>query len=327
MGFFKSLLKEIAGEAIGDIAGDAVGSVAEKAASKATEKAVDHLMSDNNKQQTEPAPQQQVPQQQAPQQQATPAPQQQTNSGMLYDPALENLINVAVADGELTEKEKQILFRKAEAAGIDLDEFEMVLEARLFEKKQEMQAKAQTQALQNVQIQQAQAAAMAPKPTKSGEISKCPGCGAMIEAFSTHCPQCGYEFNNREASASFTRLMNELKAAEATRTTGSDIRSAMFGQAFGDPVTNKKKTIISNFPIPNTKADILEFVTMAAPLAVKKGGFMTQNHPDNKLHNDLVGAWQDKLKQVVMKARFSMKEDKKTLAEIEDIVRQCGVKI
>ncbi|MBQ5895480.1 MAG: hypothetical protein IIW75_02790 [Bacteroidaceae bacterium] len=140
MGFFKSLLAEIAGDAIGDIAGDAVGSVAEKAASKATEKAVDHLMSDNNKQQTEPAPQQQATQQQATQQQATPAPQQQTNSGMLYDPALENLINVALADGELTEKEKQILFRKAEAAGIDLDEFEMVLEARLFEKKQEMQA-------------------------------------------------------------------------------------------------------------------------------------------------------------------------------------------
>ena len=185
-----------------------------------------------------------------------------------------------------------------------------------------MQAKAQSQAIQNVQPQKV----AAPKSTKYGDVNKCPSCGAMIETFSTHCTQCGFEFSGIEASASFTRLMNELNAADATRTVSTDFNAAMFG-AFGDPVTNKKKTIISNFPIPNTKADILEFVTMAAPLAVKKGNFMTQNHPDNKLHNHLVGAWQDKLKQVVMKARFSMREDKRTIAEIEEIVRQCGVKI
>ena len=45
----------------------------------------------------------------------------------MYNEQIENLINLALADGELSEKEKQILFKKAEAAGIDLDEFEMVL--------------------------------------------------------------------------------------------------------------------------------------------------------------------------------------------------------
>ena len=53
----------------------------------------------------------------------------------MYNEQLENLINRALSDGELTEKEKQILFKKAEAAGIDLDEFEMVLDAKLYEKK------------------------------------------------------------------------------------------------------------------------------------------------------------------------------------------------
>jgi len=36
---------------------------------------------------------------------------------------------MALMDGELTEKEKQVLFKNAEALGIDLDAFEMVLEA------------------------------------------------------------------------------------------------------------------------------------------------------------------------------------------------------
>jgi uncharacterized tellurite resistance protein B-like protein len=47
----------------------------------------------------------------------------------MYNEQLEKLIEMALLDGVLTEKEKQVLFKKAEALGIDLDEFEMVLEA------------------------------------------------------------------------------------------------------------------------------------------------------------------------------------------------------
>jgi hypothetical protein len=53
-----------------------------------------------------------------------------TNEGM-YSSKLENLIDLALSDGELTEKEKQVLFKKAELEGIDLDEFEMVLDSKL----------------------------------------------------------------------------------------------------------------------------------------------------------------------------------------------------
>ena len=51
----------------------------------------------------------------------------------MYNEQLENLINAALADGVLTEKEKQILFKRAQSMEIDLDEFEMVLDARLVE--------------------------------------------------------------------------------------------------------------------------------------------------------------------------------------------------
>ena len=56
----------------------------------------------------------------------------------MYDPKIEELINAALADGVLTEKEKQVLFKRAESMGIDLDEFEMVLQSKLYDKQKEI---------------------------------------------------------------------------------------------------------------------------------------------------------------------------------------------
>ena len=60
----------------------------------------------------------------------------------MYNEQIESLITAALADGVLTEKEKQILFKKAEAMGIDRDEFELVLVGRLAKRKKEMEAQA-----------------------------------------------------------------------------------------------------------------------------------------------------------------------------------------
>lgn len=60
----------------------------------------------------------------------------------MYNEKLEALITAALADGVLTDKEKNLLFKKAEAMGIDLDEFELVLNGRLAKRKKEMEAQA-----------------------------------------------------------------------------------------------------------------------------------------------------------------------------------------
>jgi hypothetical protein len=54
----------------------------------------------------------------------------------MYSEKLEKLIEHALADGVLMEKEKQVLLKNAEAEGVDPDEFEVILEARLYEKQQ-----------------------------------------------------------------------------------------------------------------------------------------------------------------------------------------------
>ena len=95
----------------------------------------------------------------------------------MYNEQLEQLIDAALADGVLTEKEKQILFKKAQTFGIDLDEFEMVLDARLVKLQKEQQA-------------------AAPKSNKYADVKKCPACGSIIPPNTKVCPGCGMVFAN-----------------------------------------------------------------------------------------------------------------------------------
>ena len=239
----------------------------------------------------------------------------------MYNEKLDKLIEMALMDGELTEKEKQVLFKYAETMGVDLDEFEMVLEAKLFEKQKSMeQEKPKTKEA-------------APKSDKFGDVKKCPACGSMVQSFQIKCIDCGHEFSNIESNASINKLFEMLNDAENERKDeGMSVGKAlggMFANAYGlgggDKVDSKKKTIISNFPIPTTKDDIVEFLSLAVPKAKTVGNFLTKSQPENKGHNDFVNVWKTKCEQIIMKARFSMKDDKKTLEEIEHYAKQIGV--
>jgi len=118
----------------------------------------------------------------------------------MYNEQLESLITAALTDGELNEKEKQILFKKAESFGIDLDEFEMILQSRLYDKQQSMPK-------QNIEE-----TAAAPKSDKFGDVKKCPACGGILQSFQTKCDDCGHEFRNIDAVGSAQKLFDLLQA-------------------------------------------------------------------------------------------------------------------
>jgi hypothetical protein len=95
----------------------------------------------------------------------------------MYSEQIENLINHALVDGELTETEKQVLLKKAEEEGIDLAEFEMVLNAKLYERKQS-QAKTATPTVTAPNQQQ-----FSMNETNINTINDKPGIGWQILAF------------------------------------------------------------------------------------------------------------------------------------------------
>lgn len=147
----------------------------------------------------------------------------------MYDEKLEQLIDAALADGELTEKEKQVLFKKAQALGVDLDEFEMMLDARL---------------VKSQKAEQEKTASSAPKSNKFGDVKKCPACGALVQSYQGVCPECGYAFEGVGANEAVKELSNLLQRESST---------------------DKLQQIIDSYPIPMDKASLLSFITWIRP--------------------------------------------------------------
>jgi hypothetical protein len=224
----------------------------------------------------------------------------------MYNEQIENLINLALADGELTEKEKQILFKKAEALGIDLDEFEMVLDAKLFEKQTPKKTEISTSA---------------PKSDKLGDIKKCPSCGSIAESFSLKCDECGYEFRNVEANQSVKKLTEELARIDSEFHSETSIKSkSTFNDEVDEYITKEERRkeeeyrkkefykrqseAIKNFPIPNTKDDILELLYFVTPKANEVVGIFS-------LESIKANAWKNKLIEIKSRAKSASQNDPK----------------
>lgn len=226
------------------------------------------------------------------------------------NPEIEKLIDIALADGEVTEKESAIILRKAQSLGEDKDEVEMVLDGKIALLRKE---------------QNSTQSNLSSKSKKEGDLKKCPSCGAPVKSFATQCPDCGHEFRGIKSASSIERLYDELQKIEESERS----RQRSWAQKIdGDlgiqrSVATRQASAISSFPVPNTKEDLLEFLIIASSEAKKKlSMFIMHAHP----YAILKKAWKSKCEQVITKARFSMKEDKQTLEEIESYAKQLKIK-
>ena len=253
----------------------------------------------------------------------------------MLTPELEQLIQYALEDGVLTDKERSVLMRKAQDAGVDLDEFEMILDAKLHE------------------IQKA-AAAEAPKPSsnKHGEVRKCPACGAMVSAFTTRCSECGFEFNNVEANKSANTLFEKLQALEmekarelatheesknkqlmalSERHNSGGTLTKIFANN-GDAQNEERDDLIRTFEkgaqqierkymdakinmikvyaVPNTKGDLLELLSMASSSAYDNDGVIGREEE----------VWLQKTDQVYQKLVICAAGDTITLNQATNMI-------
>ena len=182
----------------------------------------------------------------------------------MYNEQLEQLIDAALTDGVLTEKEKQILFKKAQAMGVDLDEFEMVLDARLVKLKKDAEEKAKSSA---------------PKSNKYGDVKKCPACGAIVPQLTGFCAECGYEFSNVGATLSSQTLADKIeKIRKETAQKKSDLRvSGLYSSSkkegehrspleealrdIDSDEDDRIDSLVETYPIPNTKGELYDFIS------------------------------------------------------------------
>jgi hypothetical protein len=239
-------------------------------------------------------------------------------------PEIRELIKLAMADGEITEKKRAIILRKAENLGEDKDEVEMIIDGEV--------ALAAKEQIANQSVAQ-------PKSNKEGVFKKCPSCGAAVQSFTTVCTECGYEYQDKNVSKTAQELFDLLAAAEKEERRKPDKKVNIWVGGPGaaammkeEAVVQRLVNIVANFPIPTTKTDILEFLSHAVPLAKNKPvqqKVQWMKIPFNgaeKAQLRLAETWYAKANQVIIKARFSMKDDKKTVDQIENCAKQLGIK-
>lgn len=139
-----------------------------------------------------------------------------------------------------------------------------------------------------------------------GTIRKCPNCGTQLPGLTAVCPQCGYEITGIGAVGSVREFFK----------TYQNERSA-----------ERRLDLVKNYPVPNTKEDIIEFALLAAQQVKSLLASVSAITPpqrsslkENVSKQDFFSAWKGKLEQINMKADIVFANDIKTLEQIHKII-------
>ena len=138
------------------------------------------------------------------------------------------------------------------------------------------------------------------KVVYDGEIHKCPNCGEVMDSFVSRCPSCGYELRGTQATNSVRELIYKLDCVNRERYN-QPVRKRL-EKVFVDD--DEKINLIMNFPVPNTKEDILEFAILAANNIDYKQYGIGNSGVFSKNQRAVSDAWISKLNQTYEKAKI-----------------------
>ena len=237
----------------------------------------------------------------------------------MFSKELEALINASLEDGVLEEYEKAAIVKRAKSEGVDITELEIYINSILQKRKRDHDL---AEDAKQEKIDQRKREAF-------GRV--CPNCGRQVPPMTLKC-ECGYEFTQQRTISSIQLLSEKLSNVTLTKAEEREIEEAASTDQIAKRETfivNKKIDIISIFPVPNTKEDIIEFLSLAIAGANKKLGFMdiktncykavaiagiiipvvgwligavflmTKSFAEEKLKK----AWREKFEQVLLKGR------------------------
>jgi len=172
-------------------------------------------------------------------------------------PEIEKLIDLALADGQITEKERHVILKKAAELGVDADEVEMTLDGKLH-----------------------QLEATKPKQKeKVGSIKTCPACGTSVKPFTEECADCGHVYRHD----SLNKLTSEIK------NSSYDLVSQISMHAI--PINREALIEFLTFSYGNANNKALGFELRSAwnskfNEALEKAKFSFQSLEDKKILKD-----------------------------------------
>lgn len=147
---------------------------------------------------------------------------------------------------------------------------------------------------------------------KKSKSVKCPNCGEIIDSFTAFCPSCGHEIRDVKSNDSIKELAMKLQEIESKQMPQFNEDKSMMKKVFGRDFKNddkiqeaedrfeeqkseEKASLIRNYPVPNTKEDVMEFMLLAI-------SNLNESSSDVTLEN----AWLSKMDQIYEKAKIIM---------------------
>lgn len=129
---------------------------------------------------------------------------------------------------------------------------------------------------------------------KIGRVRKCPQCGAAVPASQTVCPECGWEIDDvNDTQSAVQRLSAELKASHNFFSVKSE------------------KDVIGDFPIPKSKADLMELTVYFRSKLLQKAKGADANA-------ELYSAYKTKYEECILKCKLFYENDKDFAKLIKD---------
>lgn len=202
---------------------------------------------------------------------------------------IEELINIAKDGGELTEKQKEIILRKAEKLGEDVDKVEMFIETLI---KREGVSSAGSGVEKKM---------------------KCPNCGAVISETTFMCPECGYTLQKEnKASEDARKLIDRFQvslqeAEKETKKTDLLDPAAPF---------RRQARVVNALALPTTKEGLMQLLEFSFSNYIS-----IKNDYDGMYQKPLKDAWYGKTLQAVSMLDRIGKNDSSIQAIVKEYKR------
>ena len=176
------------------------------------------------------------------------------------------------------------------------------------------------------------------------KVDKCPACGAMRDSMSGVCPDCGYAFKDVEVAQSLQKFAEKIENYDALIVVEEGLEEkkgagvwTVLGWIFLFPImfgiylfkkakeqheeltgTSKLKSeAIMNYPIPNSKNDLTEFIifTESKMKPINYINALTKSGANIQKWNRI---WKNKAEQIKKKAAVSLSDDKLAVRKIDE---------
>ena len=164
------------------------------------------------------------------------------------------------------------------------------------------------------------------KKTKKESVYKCPNCGSSLESYTSNCPYCHTELRNIKSSESmenFSKGLEKIKSKEMPKyegkesllkkTIGIDLSKDIeareeFESSFRRKINAEVANYINNYPVPNSKEDLIEFMILVTSNITTKDDCPTE----------IKKAWESKMEQIYKKSKLTLK-NRDDIKIIEDL--------